>query len=209
MHTDILTEEQKRVLPFISQFKKSYYLVGGTAIALQLGHRRSVDFDLFTYEKIRQLALHKSVAVTGFPFKVLGKDSEQIHFLLNQVKITFFAFPFRITHEVPFDHYINMPDLVTLAAMKAFALGRRAKWKDYVDLYFLLREVASLKEICERAIYLFGDNFSERLFREQLAYHKDIDYTEEVEFMPQVAVAAGEVRSYLVDMAMGGVTIPY
>ena len=48
MHLDVLTREQTELLPFLSQFAKRYYLVGGTAVALQLGHRQSIDFDLFT-----------------------------------------------------------------------------------------------------------------------------------------------------------------
>jgi len=51
MHLEILSKEQIELLPFISQFKRSFYLVGGTAIALQIGHRQSIDFDLFTAKK--------------------------------------------------------------------------------------------------------------------------------------------------------------
>ena len=47
MHPDILSKEQAELLPLIQQFKREFYLVGGTAIALQIGHRRSIDFDLF------------------------------------------------------------------------------------------------------------------------------------------------------------------
>ena len=48
MHDNILTNEQRNLLPLIKAFSKDYYLVGGTAIALHIGHRRSIDFDLFT-----------------------------------------------------------------------------------------------------------------------------------------------------------------
>ena len=49
-----------------------------------------------------------------------------------------------------------MPDLLTLAAMKAYALGGRAKWKDYVDLYILLRDHFSLAQISEKSKDLFS-----------------------------------------------------
>jgi hypothetical protein len=74
-----------------------------------------------------------------------------------------------------------MPDLVTLAAMKAFALGGRAKWKDYVDLYFLLMDHIGLQQIIDKAKSIFGTSFTEKLFREQLSFFKDMDYEEEVE----------------------------
>jgi hypothetical protein len=98
-----------------------------------------------------------------------------------------------------------MPTLLSLAAMKAFALGRRAKWKDYVDLFFLLRDNFSAGTICQEAYRLFGDGFSGRLFRGQFAYHADIDYSETVDFMPGFAVGAEDVRAFLIDKALEGV----
>ena len=62
LHTEILSEEQKNLLPLIKQFRKEYYLVGGTAIALQIGHRRSIDFDLFTTKNIQQINIKKIIA---------------------------------------------------------------------------------------------------------------------------------------------------
>ena len=47
MHSEILNDRQHELLPLMAQFRREYYLVGGTAIALYLGHRRSIDFDLF------------------------------------------------------------------------------------------------------------------------------------------------------------------
>jgi Nucleotidyl transferase AbiEii toxin, Type IV TA system len=52
MFDNILSENQKELLPFIESFKKEFYLVGGTAIALQIGHRESIDFDLFKFSTI-------------------------------------------------------------------------------------------------------------------------------------------------------------
>ncbi len=59
--------------------------------------------------------------------------------------------------------------------MKAFALGRRAKWRDYVDLYFILKDFYSIEEVAGEAMRIFPAQFPEKLFRQQLAFHKDID----------------------------------
>lgn len=48
MHTEIFSPGQIELLPYLKAFNRSFYLVGGTAVALHIGHRRSVDFDLFT-----------------------------------------------------------------------------------------------------------------------------------------------------------------
>jgi len=53
MHKEVLSEKQLELLPLIKLFSREYYLVGGTAIALHIGHRRSIDFDLFTNKNLR------------------------------------------------------------------------------------------------------------------------------------------------------------
>lgn len=202
MYLDVLTREQTELLPFLSQFAKRYYLVGGTAVALQLGHRQSIDFDLFTTSTIQRVKLRKCVEQSGFTSRLLGEDVDQIHFVVHGVKVTFFAFPYQVDHPVWLDKVLSMPSLLSLAAMKAFALGRRAKWKDYVDLFFLLRDICPLQTICQEAGRIFGGSFSDRLFRGQLSYHADIDYAETVDFMPGFAVDPETIRAFLVDRSL-------
>ena len=52
MHEEVLNAAQRELLPLMKQFKREYYLVGGTAIALHIGHRRSVDFDMFNRTRL-------------------------------------------------------------------------------------------------------------------------------------------------------------
>src|SRR5690606_18198394 len=127
MHPEILNSEQKKLLPVLSQFKREYYLVGGTAVALHIGHRESVDFDLFKEKAIRKQDLFSKLKNVNY--KITFSDYNQINMLANGVKITFFLFPYKVPVTDSLDDFFKMPDLLTLAAMKAFALGRRAKWK--------------------------------------------------------------------------------
>ena len=62
MHLEILNQNQKELLLFISQFKREYYLVGGTAIALHIGHRESIDFDLFKFANLRKNDIYRKIA---------------------------------------------------------------------------------------------------------------------------------------------------
>lgn len=183
MHTEILSSKQVELVPYIKGFQRSFYMVGGTAIALYIGHRRSIDFDLFTSAPLNKTRIKGKLNQIPYNQVPIFEDVDQLHVLINEVKITFFSFPFPVKHPVKVEALMNIPTLLSLAAMKAFALGRRAKWKDYVDLYFIMHQHHSLKEICEEADEIFGQQFSEKLFRQQLAYHKDIDYTETVEFL--------------------------
>src|SRR4030043_1449887 len=132
MHRDILTAKQVKPLPLIKEFSRDYYLVGGTAIALYLGHRRSIDFDLFPSGRIKKQSIKRLIDRHKCRVSdILFEDSEQIHLVIHDVKLTFISYPYRIDAPIDFDRIIHIPDLLTLAAMKAYALGGRAKWKDY------------------------------------------------------------------------------
>ncbi len=96
---------------------------------------------------------------------------------------------------------LRLPELLDLAAMKAFALGRRSKWKDYVDLYFILRDHFSITQISERAAMIYGQLFSEKLFRAQLSYFDDIDYSEQVEFIG-TTVPESVIKEFLIEKAI-------
>ena len=90
--------------------------------------------------------------------------------IIDGIKMTFLEYPFDIRLSVELDDIVMMPDLLTLAATKAYSLGRRSKWKDYVDLYFILRDYFPLQDVSKEAKKVFGGGFNERLFREQLCY---------------------------------------
>jgi hypothetical protein len=201
MHTGILTEKQNELLPYLKVFKRKFYLVDGTAIALHLGHRRSIDFDLFCKTDVNKKDIRKKLG--AFPFKIvkLSEDTDQIHFVINDIKVTFFNYPYEIEHPVSLGQYFSLPTLLSLASMKAYALGRRAKWKDYVDLYFILRAHYSVEEISKEAIKNFGQFYSEKLFREQLAFHKDINYTEPVEYLIDPP-SEDEIRLFLIEKSV-------
>ena len=167
----------------MSQFRREYYLVGGTAIALYIGHRRSIDFDLFKLSGINHKKNLDKLSASGFGLTVTRRVMEQMNLIVNDVKVTFFQYPFAVEPTNRFETYFRMPSLLQLAAMKAYALGRRSKWKDYVDLYFLLSEHFGLTDISTCATELFGELYSEKMFRSQLCYFDDIDYTEQVDYI--------------------------
>ena len=201
MHAEVLTADQHGLLPVLKLFRKEFYLVGGTAIALQFGHRRSIDFDMFTLKPFGSKRVLNVLAKAGKEVVVTRRVSEQLNLVIDDVKMTFFEYPYAVEATVC-DDVFRMPDLLSLAAMKAFALGRRSKWKDYVDLFFLLRDRFKLAEIERQAVKIFGDEFSAKLFRAQLAFHADIDYSETVDFMPGFAVDPETIRAFLVDRSL-------
>lgn len=203
MRQEVLTDEQIKLLPLVKKFIKDFGLVGGTAIALQIGHRRSIDFDLFSSREFNNGKIRNMIIKSGHKIgKVYKDEAGQFTFFVNKVQFTFFHYPFKIEFSKHFEKILRMPDLLTLAAMKAYALGRRAKWKDYVDLYFIINKYHSIKKITARAKDIFKNEFNERIFREQLTYFKDIDYREEVEYSPGFAVSDAKVKKALIKFSL-------
>jgi hypothetical protein len=180
MRREILTEIQLKLLPTVKLFSKKFGLDGGTAIALHLGHRESLDFDLFSFNGFNNYSIRTKITKKVAIDSVLVNKKGEYTFLVNGVKFTFFQFPYKINFSKALDDIVKLPDILTLAAMKAFALGRRAKWKDYVDLYFILKGSHTVSEITTKGVEIFGNEFNEKIFRTQLAYFEDIDYSEEI-----------------------------
>ena len=166
-----------------------------------MGHRRSIDFDLFAPATLVKQRIKAKLLQIPFPQIPIFEDYDQLHLLVNNVKITFFTYPYPIAHPIKLNGVITMPALLSLAAMKAFALGRRAKWKDYVDMYFLLHDHFTIAEISRESEKLFQNQFSEKLFRQQLAYHQDIDFTEPVEFIGE-PVPENIVKDFLTKVSI-------
>ncbi len=204
MHLEIFNAEQQQLLPLLSTFKKEFYMVGGTAIALHIGHRLSVDFDLFKNGIIRPKKIIDQFKKNKEALVVTLNREGQLNLVCRDVKFTFFNFEYDVPHPIIIEKSITIPDLLDLAAMKAFAMGLRSKWKDYVDLYFIIKEHYNITEISTRTTELFGQLFSEKLFRGQLNYFEGISFDEPVDFMPGFEVSEQEVKAFLIDAALTG-----
>lgn len=202
MHLEILSKEQQEILPLFLPFKTKYYMVGGTSIALYLGHRKSIDFDFFTLGVLNKTKIRTELSKLPFKVQLIHELEDQMHYLVNSVKITFFSFPYPIPVYKNSAFPYKIPDLLTLSAMKAFALGGRGKWKDYVDLFFILNSGIKLKEIQQKAIELFPTQFNPTLFLKQLVYFDDINYAESVEFLPGFEITNSEIETGLRELVL-------
>ena len=170
MQTSILTKNQLDLIPLVTNFgQKGYYLVGGTALALQLGHRHSLDFDLFSNQSFDNKKITTTVRKKFTVPKIYISSRDELTLMVHETKMTWYHFPYKVPCNISWPGVILMPDVLTIAAMKAFALGQRAKWKDYVDLFYITKH-HSLEEITKKAASLFDRNFNEKLFRNQLSY---------------------------------------
>jgi len=202
MHDEILTDAQKNIVPLVKRFTRRFGLVGGTAIALHIGHRRSLDFDLFAEKHFENAPIKKMISDRHAIERELVNKRGEFTLFIRGVKITFYHYPFAIPYTERFSETIRIPGLLTLAAMKAYALGQRAKWKDYVDLYFIMKQYFSIGDIIAKTHELFGPEFNDKIFRAQLSYFNDINYAETVDYLPGFEVSDDEVKQKLIEFSL-------
>jgi len=147
-------------------------LVGGTSLALQIGHRKSVDLDFFglvDFESLNTNELFKN-----FQSVELIKKSKNINvFIINGIKVDFVNYTYPWIDELLVVDTLRLAKLQDIAAMKIAAITGRGSKKDFVDLYFLLKEF-SLKQILNFYKTKYNDA-SEYLAVKSLSYFEDAE----------------------------------
>lgn len=195
---DQLDKERRLVFQKLKAFENDFVLAGGTAIMLQIGHRISYDFDCFceSWElPINMLAKAHNIFGQNLTLKL--QTSEMITVSTTQnIEISFVSHPFKILRPVIKTDSISLFHLDDLAASKAYTIGRRNTWRDYVDLFILMKlNLYSLEKLIKLAGQKFGGNFNEKLFVGQLSYFDDIK-TVPVEYVDK-KYSDDEIKSYL------------
>lgn len=188
MHEKTLTENTKRVLKTLSStdFINNFYLAGGTALALFLGHRRSVDLDWFAQDFTYNPEFRKRLAGLG-QLQVSNEGEKTFNGSLNGVKISFFEYPYPlISSKEYYEDNVYLAGKPDIAAMKLDAVASRGTYKDFVDIYFLLEEY-SLGQLLK----FFKDKFSDVDYNEahllkSLTYFEDTEDSKYPELIEQV-----------------------
>jgi len=148
-------------------------LVGGTALALQYGHRKSIDLDFFGKITASDDQIENELLQLG-KLTILNKSKDIKIFSLNDVKIDFVNYPFTWLSECIIEDHIRLAGESDIGAMKLSAITGRGSRKDFYDLYFLLNHY-SLKEL----IYFYNNKYpqaSEFLVLKSLVYFKDAEH---------------------------------
>ncbi len=179
-HLDILPSAQRSLYPELQPARRGFALYGGTAIALRLGHRASVDFDFFSHDPLNVDSLFEQL-----PFlersEVLQRDPNTLTVSLERgepVKLSFFG---GITFgrvgepDETEDGTLLVASQLDLLATKLKVLLQRVEAKDYLDIEALLRAGIELKDGLGAARTLYGSQFPPMDCVKALAYFDEGD----------------------------------
>ena len=138
----VLSENRKKIIPSFVTWKNEFYLAGGTGLALQIGHRDSVDFDFFTNNSFDPNKLIKKLTkiFDRNSFKVIQIEKNTLSILLNlEIKISFMTYDYSIVSPFISTEYLNIASIPDIACMKLSTIMQRSALKDYVDLYEIMK----------------------------------------------------------------------
>ncbi|MCA1789437.1 MAG: nucleotidyl transferase AbiEii/AbiGii toxin family protein [Thioalkalivibrio sp.] len=128
---------------------RGLYLAGGTALAIQIGHRRSVDLDWFSPSPIDPMALAADLRDAGVPVDVTDIEEGTLHGKAGGVKLSFLEYRYRdLVPPTEWPEYgVRLAALKDLACMKLSAIGGRGSKKDFIDIFALGREKFTLDQM--------------------------------------------------------------
>ena len=179
-HFETLPPAQKRLWPQLEQVPKHFVLYGGTAIALRLGHRASIDFDFFTSESFAPDNLLASLPMLA-EARVLQNVSQTLTVALDRsgnVKLSFFG-GLRLGRvgepEETTDGVIWVASLLDLAGTKAAVVAQRAEAKDYIDMLTLIQKGIPLTQAMAAAQAIYGEQYNPLMTLKSLTYFGDGD----------------------------------
>jgi len=149
LRLDILSDRQQQVfLRLATALKETdFYLAGGTGLALQIGHRPSIDFDWFVTALGEPEALFHRLRAFEITFDVQSLALETIYLEIDAVQVSFIGYDYQLLQPPSVcRHGAKLAHTDDIACMKLSALGSRGSRKDFVDLHFMISQFRSLQE---------------------------------------------------------------
>lgn len=153
-----------------------FVLVGGTSLALQIGHRNSIHLDFFGNVEIDEELFEKTISSFG-KMIVMKKSKSILITQINGVKTDFVKYRYPLIADVTTVNGVRLASKQDIAAMKLNAIAGRGSKKDFIDLYFLLQEF-SLSEMLEFYLQKYHDG-SRFMVVKSLTYFEDADGDEQ------------------------------
>ena len=188
LYTSTVEESTLRLLTNLcgEERLKAFNLVGGTALSLQLGHRKSIDLDLFSTEGFDAEEM-RSYLTSTYGFKTLFHGRNSLTGEIDGVKIDIITYPYVLLDDVIVEHDIRLCSCRDIAAMKLSAITQNGtRLKDFVDVAYL-STVMSFEVMLEAYETKYaGSN--------RLSPMKAITYFDDIDFSQSIVMADGSLN---------------
>ncbi len=179
LHTEVLRKQQLALWNVLQKESSlihsgGFYVAGGTALALQIGHRESQDFDFFSQtsdvESIRSWIESQEEHV------IREADALTIHAEIADVKLSFIAgYRYPLLLPAVRAGNLDMASVMDIALMKMLAITHRATLRDYLDLAVILRDHYTLRKLMEKSAEKYGPTFNVMLCLRAMVHFDDLD----------------------------------
>lgn len=176
MYLNILSKEQKKIIENLDFLGKSFYLAGGTGLALQLGHRTSLDLDFYS---LKHFLPEKILPGFQRRFKeptIRRAIKDTLILTAAKTELSFFYYPYKLLKPPSLLKTISLASVEDIAAMKIAAIIQRGRRRDFVDICYLL-EKYSLKQIIKFVLKKYS-GYQEMLVLRALIYFEDAEEEE-------------------------------
>lgn len=160
-----------------------FFLVGGTALSLQIGHRKSIDLDLFSLDDFNENELQAHIE-EKYNFYTDFQSKNTLKGQINGVKVDFISHKYPLINPLLIEEDVRMAGLDDIAAMKLNAIsGNGTRLKDFIDIAYLSSFLTPIQ-----IVEAYQAKYSSRnplMAIKSMVYHQDIDFTEPIEMMDQ------------------------
>jgi hypothetical protein len=178
IHVDILNDAQREVIAHVGRAlaHTDFYLAGGTAAALQIGHRSSMHLDWFIDKLGDPEILFRRLKSYNIAFEIQSVSPETVYLTVNTVEASFMGYDYPLIQPKVFwpDHGIHLAGLDDIACMKLSAIALRGSRKDFVDLHYLITHVRPLEDYLQLYIKKFKNRDIGHVVR-SLVYFADAE----------------------------------
>ena len=196
MHYEALDEKRLAILPALGAFKKDFYLAGGTALALQLGHRVSVDFDFFTERDFETEELYERIQKVFGEVTLTQESSNTLAIVVqDDMRISFMKYRYPLLDACVDTEHLRLASILDIGCMKLSTIVSRAELKDYVDLFFILKHISLTKLLIDLAKKI--PSLDQIFVMKALVSFDDIA-VEPIDFIKGNEVTLGKIRETIV-----------
>lgn len=198
MHKECLPEKGWKVLRELKGMlaKRGAILAGGTALALHIGHRISIDLDFFTNKEFKVEPVISEIRKTGLSFSIIAEGEGYITANIDDTKFSLFRYEYPFLDKPSLYRGIRVAGVFDIASMKVIAISQRGTKRDFVDLYFILQDIPFHK-LAYHMVRRFGrERINPVHIGKSLVYFSDAECNPEPEYLKGKEVGWAKVRSF-------------